>query len=72
MELFNKCDELYTRTGHSYEEKLYEYYVEMNNVVNEFIGMKYGKQEDKLLRSNEFKQGFIAGLKIMSSIFLDM
>lgn len=72
MELFDKSEELYTRTGYSYEEKLYKHYVEMNKVVNEFIGMKYGEQDEKLLRSDEFKQGFIAGLKIMSSIFLDM
>ena len=70
--MIDTSEEVYTRSGHSYEEKLYEHYVAMNKVVGEFVSMKYGKQDESFMRSEQFKQGFIAGLKIMSSIFLDM
>lgn len=66
-----KCDILYAREKFSLEEKLYENYVEMRKNMNKLENFKYGK-EDKYISSEEFKQGFIAGVKIMSSLLIDL
>lgn len=62
---------LYTRENYSIEEELYKNYIEMRKSLGKLENMKYSN-EDKLLDSEEFKQGFIAGIKIMSSILIDL
>ena len=63
--------ELYVREEFSIEEKLYESYVEMRKNIGKLENLKYSN-EDKYISSKEFKQGFIAGVKIMSSLLLDL
>lgn len=62
---------LYSRENYSLEEELYKNYIEMRSVIGKLESMKYNN-EDKILNSEEFKQGFIAGVKIMSSLLLDV
>lgn len=62
---------LYSRENYSLEEELYKNYIEMRSVMGKLESMKYNN-EDKILNSEEFKQGFIAGVKIMSSLLLDV
>lgn len=62
---------LFTREKFSLEERLYESYSQMRKDMNEFEKFKYGN-EDKFVESEEFKQGFIAAIKIMSSLLLDI
>ena len=62
---------LYTREKFSLEEKLFESYMSMRKIINELENYKY-KSDDKYENSEAFKQGFLAGVKIMSSILLDI
>ena len=64
-------DLLYTRENFSFEEKLYVSSIEMRIALGKMEKMKYGG-DDKYLQSEDFKQGFIAGVKIMSSMLLDL
>lgn len=64
-------DILYNRENFSIEEELYEAYIEMRKSMNKLERFKYGN-DDPFQTSEEFKQGFIAGVKIMSSILLDI
>ena len=66
-----KSNERYIREDFSIEEKLYESYIEMRKNMNKLENYKHGK-EDNYISSADFKQGFIAGVKIMSSILLDI
>ncbi|MBE5736601.1 MAG: hypothetical protein E7356_04560 [Clostridiales bacterium] len=61
----------YFREKYTMEEKIYESYVNMRKSLSELENYKYAT-EDKYISSEEFKQGFIAGLKIMSSLLLDI
>lgn len=63
--------ELYTRVDFTFEELLFERYLSMRELVNKLENIKY-KCDDTLGNSKEFKQGFLAGVKVMSSIFLDI
>lgn len=58
------------RENYSMAEKIYKAYFEMRKSVNKTINMKY-KKEDTAINTPEFKEGFIAGDKVMSSILLD-
>lgn len=62
---------LYTREYYTLAESLYNNYNEMRIALNNFEKMKY-EVKDKYISNEDFKQGFIAGVKIMSSMFLDM
>lgn len=62
---------LYTREKFSLEEELYTNYINMRKSLGKLENMKYSN-EDEMLNSEEFKQGFIAGIKIMSSILIDL
>ena len=61
----------YIREDFSIEEKLYENYISMRKNLKEYESYKYSS-EDPYINSQEFKQGFIAGVKIISSIILDI
>ena len=67
----NKDDILFFRENFSYVEELYMNYIAMRKAINRVEFMKYGK-DDPFSSSEEFKQGFIAGCKIMSSILMDL
>ena len=62
---------LYIREYYTLAESLYNNYNEMRIALNNFEKMKY-EVKDKYISNEDFKQGFIAGVKIMSSMFLDM
>ena len=64
-------DILYQREDFTIEEKLYDSYIEMRKNMNKLEKFKYGG-DDPILSNEEFKQGFIAGVKIMSSLLLDI
>lgn len=61
----------YTREQYTFAETLYNNYIEMRECLNQVERLKYDI-EDKYIINEDFKQGFIAGVKIMSSLFLDM
>ena len=63
--------ELYTRTHYTTAEKIYEKYMDMRDIINNQERIKYDIK-DKYCANKDFKQGFIAGAKIMMSIFLDL
>lgn len=71
--MFEKSElkELYTRQDYTFEEELFQKYLALRNVVNKLENIKY-KNTDEFATSNDFKQGFLAGVKIMSSIFIDV
>lgn len=64
-------NEKYTRSDFTFEEKLFEKYLQMRGVVGELESKKY-LNTDKYMCSEEFKQGFLAGVKVMSSILIDL
>ena len=67
----DKMDMRYIRDDFTYCEKLYDKYLEMRKVLSDIELIKYAKS-DPIQTSEDFKQGFIAGVKIMSSIFMDV
>ena len=64
-------DELSVNEECNFAERLYNNYIAMQKSLKGLEKKKYGK-EGKNLNSQDFKQGFIAGVKILSSLFLDM
>jgi hypothetical protein len=62
---------LYTRKHFSYPEKLYEHFMNMRSELEEVHKTKYGS-DDPYRTSEEYKQGFMAGVKIMSAILMDL
>ena len=62
---------LYNRDAFTFEEKLYQKYLELRKITSELESIKYSKA-DTYSTSEDFKQGFIAGVKIMSSILLGL
>ena len=66
-----KIKELYNRENFSIEEELYDSYKNMRIALNKYENMKYSV-EDNIVKSEDFKQGFIAGIKIMSSLLIDL
>ncbi len=67
----NKNYERYIRDEFSFEEKLYEKYVEMRKIIHEFENLKYATS-DVYTQSEDFKQGFLAGVKTISSLIIDI
>ncbi len=63
--------EKYVRSDFTYEERLFEKYMELRQIMSELENKKYSKL-DEFKDKESFKQGFLAGAKIMSSILLDI
>ncbi len=61
----------YIREDFTFEEKLFEKYMALRKVANEYENFKYAKP-DNYATSEDFKQGFIAGVKVLSSILIDI
>lgn len=70
--MIEKDKELYSniRTNYTMAEKLYTQYTEMKNSLNEELGKKYGIDNSNI-NSNDFKDGFIAGVKTLSALYFD-
>ena len=64
-------DELYMRSHHTASESIYKEYMNMRDAVNQINKLKY-EFDDKISTSKEFKKGFIAGVKVMMSLFMDL
>ena len=67
----NPADELYMRAHFTASENIYKEYVKMRDEINNINREKY-VVDDSICKSKEFKQGFIAGVKVMMSLFMDM
>ena len=67
----DKLKEKYIREEYSIEEELYNKYLELRKSLSRVENIKYDNP-DTISLSEEFKQGFIAGVKIMSSLLLDI
>ena len=63
--------ERFTREQFSFAEKLYNDYISMRKTINNYENMKYSIK-DPYITSEEFKQGFISGVKIISSLLIDI
>ncbi len=71
--MFEKKDMLikYTRVNFTFEEELFNKYMELRKVVSLLENIKYDA-EDEMKDKEAFKQGFLAGVKVMSSVLLDI
>lgn len=71
--MFEKKDMLikYTRVNFTFEEELFSKYMELRKVVSLLENIKYDA-EDEMKDKEVFKQGFLAGVKVMSSVLLDI
>ena len=67
----NESAEKYIRDRRTYEEELFEAHLKMRRILHEIENIKY-EVEDKYMTSNEYKQGFLAGIKTMSSLLMDV
>jgi len=67
----DKATEMYTREKYTFEESLYAKYVDMRKIVSKIENFKYWN-DDRQVKSAVFKHRFIASVKIMSSLFMDM
>ncbi len=63
--------ERYVRTDFTYEEELYEKYMTMRRITSELENKKYSIS-DNFKDQEMFKQGFLAGVKVMSALLLDI
>ena len=63
--------ELYKREHYTMAEELFNNFKNMKGCVDGIQKLKYDF-EDPYMLSEEYKQGFIAGVKIMSAILMDM
>ena len=61
----------YTREHYTMAEELFNNFKNMKGCVDGIQKLKYDF-EDSYMLSEEYKQGFIAGVKIMSAILMDM
>ena len=68
----DKEKESYIRDSFTFEEELFKLYIEMRKAVNRVEKMKYSAAEDVIISNDDFKQGFLAGVKIMSSLLFDI
>ena len=64
--------EKYNRDNYTMAENLYLRYMEMRKTIKGVENLKYSGDIDSFENNEDFKQGFIAGVKIMSAIFMDM
>lgn len=63
--------ERYVITDFTYEEELYEKYMTMRRITSELENKKYSIS-DNFKDQEMFKQGFLAGVKVMSALLLDI
>ena len=71
MKTIDKGLENYTRHQYTVAEKIYKNYQNMRMEINGLESIKY-EINDPYITSEDFKQGFIAGVKVMNSIFMDL
>ena len=67
----NKSLERYTRTQYTVAEQIYKAHMEMRKNIYGLENLKY-EMKDPYSSSEEFKQGYLAGVKTMMSIFMDL
>lgn len=67
----DKSQIFYQRKFYTMEEELYKHYLKLRGVLHDIEAFKYAT-EDNFSTSEDFKQGFIAGVKIMSSMLIDL
>ena len=63
--------ELYIRDRFTTAEKIYLNYMNIRKEINFMENMKYSV-EDEYSQNEDYKQGFLAGIKLMMSIFMDI
>ena len=63
---------LYTREHYTFAESLYENYIKMRRAGAQFLSPKYGMLKDDFINSDAGKEGFLAGVYIMLSLYGDM
>lgn len=61
----------YVRDTFTFEEEIFQKYIDMRKALSKVENYKYATEDDKI-NSKDFKEGFIAGVKIMSTFFMDM
>ena len=61
----------YFREHYSASEVIFKEYLKMREAINDIYKLKYDIKDD-LANSKEFEKGFIAGVKVMMSLFMDM
>ena len=71
MRYNDKNLELYIRNYFTTAEKIYENYINIRREVNLMERLKYDVEE-KYLNNEDYKQGFLAGIKVMTSIYMDL
>ena len=62
--------ERYIRESYSTAEKICKKYMEIRDLVNNVENIKYDLKDN--CDTQDFKQGVIAGINLMMSIFLDV
>lgn len=67
----NKMNELYNRTDFTFEEQLYDKFLEIRKIVSTLENKKHCVKDD-YMDNDSYKQGFLAGVKLMSSLFIDL
>lgn len=67
----DKNYERYSRERYSFAESLFERYLEMRKSFHKLEQIKYSTTDD-FATSKEGKEGFIAGVYIMMSLFMDV
>ena len=72
--MFNTSKEMerYVRDEYTMAEALYNEYMQMRAAVCKVENKKYSGDIDSMVGSEDFKRGFIAGVKVMSALFMDM
>ena len=71
MKYPDKETELYMRKNFTIAEKIYEHYINIRRELSYMEKMKYDIKDDYIL-NEDYKQGFLAGIKVMMSIYMDM
>ena len=61
----------YVREHYSASEVIFKEYIKMREAINNIYRLKY-TFEDEIANTKEFEKGFIAGVKVMMSLFMDM
>ena len=63
--------ERYLREDYTMAEQIFEGFKVMRKAVMKEANVKYVK-DDEMLNSKEYKLGFLAGVKCMSAMFMDL
>lgn len=61
----------YKRDYYSACELIFKEYKNMREAINDIYRLKY-LVKDEIANTKEFEKGFIAGVKVMMSLFMDM